>query len=224
MSDLKFDAGRASVIQTVEKEKIIVIVRGVEREKLIPLAEAMYDGGIRLLEITYDAKGIVSDDETAKNIEILAEYFDGRMHIGAGTVIKEEQVELTKKAGGRFIISPDTYGEVIYKTRSLDMVSMPGALTPTEIQSAHRYGADFVKLFPITSLGIDYVKAVKAPLSHIKLLAVGGIDENNISDYLKVGISGFGIGSNIVDKKLIRENDFEKIKELAGKYTRSILI
>lgn len=213
---------RNEVIGTIEKEKIITIVRGVEKEKLIPLAEAMYDGGIRLLEITYDAKGIISDEETAKNIEMLAAHFEGRMYIGAGTVITKKQVELTKKAGGLFIISPDTYDAVITKTRELDMVSMPGALTPSEIQAANRHGADFVKLFPITNLGIDYVKAVKAPLSHIKLLAVGGVNESNMEEYLKAGVSGFGIGSNIVDKKLIQNNDFSKICQLAKKYTKVI--
>ena len=214
---------RDQIIHTIEREKIITIVRGIEREKLVFLAEAMYKGGIRLLELTYDATGAVSDEQTAKNIELLAEHFEGKMYIGAGTVITEKQVELTKAAGGSFIISPDTYGAVIEKTRNLEMVSMPGALTPTEIQAAHRYGADYVKLFPVTSLGIDYVKAIKAPLSHIKLLAVGGINENNMSDYLKAGISGFGIGSNIVDKKLVEANDFSRISQLAEKYTRVIV-
>lgn len=214
---------RDQIIHTIEREKIITIVRGIEREKLVYLAEAMYKGGIRLLELTYDATGAVSDEQTAKNIELLAEHFEGKMYIGAGTVITEKQVELTKAAGGSFIISPDTYGAVIEKTRNLEMVSMPGALTPTEIQAAHRYGADYVKLFPVKSLGIDYVKAVKAPLSHIKLLAVGGINENNMSDYLKAGISGFGIGSNIVDKKLVEANDFSRISQLAEKYMRVIV-
>ena len=214
---------RDQIIHTIEREKIITIVRGIEREKLVFLAEAMYKGGIRLLELTYDATGAVSDEQTAKNIELLAEHFEGKMYIGAGTVITEKQVELTKAAGGSFIISPDTYGAVIEKTRNLEMVSMPGALTPTEIQAAHRYGADYVKLFPVTSLGIDYVKAVKAPLSHIKLLAVGGINENNMSDYLKAGISGFGIGSNIVDKKLVEANDFSRISQLAEKFMRVIV-
>ena len=214
---------RDQIIHTIEREKIITIVRGIEREKLVFLAEAMYKGGIRLLELTYDATGAVSDEQTAKNIELLTEHFEGKMYIGAGTVITEKQVELTKAAGGSFIISPDTYGAVIEKTRNLEMVSMPGALTPTEIQAAHRYGADYVKLFPVKSLGIDYVKAVKAPLSHIKLLAVGGINENNMSDYLKAGISGFGIGSNIVDKKLVEANDFSRISQLAEKYMRVIV-
>jgi 2-dehydro-3-deoxyphosphogluconate aldolase/(4S)-4-hydroxy-2-oxoglutarate aldolase len=203
------------VIQSVSENKIIVIVRGVEKEKLIPLAEAMYEGGIRLLEITYDATGKISDEQTASMIKMLSDHFDGRMYIGAGTVLKKEQVRLTKESGGKFIISPDTNGEIIKYTKEQGLVSMPGALTPTEIQAAHTAGADFVKLFPVSNMGILYVKAVSAPLSHIKLLAVGGVDKNNMADYLKAGAVGFGLGSNIVDKKLIAENNFEAITELA---------
>ncbi|MEE1014152.1 MAG: bifunctional 4-hydroxy-2-oxoglutarate aldolase/2-dehydro-3-deoxy-phosphogluconate aldolase [Clostridia bacterium] len=213
---------RQKVMDAVEKEKIIVIVRGVARENLIPLAEAMYEGGIRLMEITYSADGTVSDEDTAANIKMLAEHFAGRMYIGAGTVLTEKQVELTKAAGGWFIISPDTYPEVIQKTRELGLVSMPGALTPSEIQIAHRAGADFVKMFPITNMGVDYVKAVTAPLSHIKLLAVGGVDETNMPEYLKAGVSGFGIGSNIINKKLIAAGDYAGITALAKKYTEVV--
>lgn len=209
---------REQTIKAVEKEKIIVIVRGVEREKLIPLAEAMYQGGIRLLEITYSANGKVSDEDTAENIRLLARRFQGRMYIGAGTVLTEKQVELTAQAGGKFIISPDTCPLVIKKTRDLGLVSIPSALTPSEMQIAHKSGADFIKIFPITSLGASYVKAVKAPLSHLKMLAVGGIDESNIAEYLQVGINGFGLGSNIIDKKKISENDWQGITELAKKY------
>lgn len=212
---------RNQVIEAVEKEKLVVIVRGIEKEKLIPMTEAMYKGGVRLLEITYSADGIISDEETAENIKMLADHFEGRMFIGAGTVIRENQVELTKAAGGKFIISPDTYPEIIKKTRELDLVSMPGALTPSEIQEAHRAGADFVKLFPVTNMGTSYVKAVCAPLSHIKLLAVGGVDETNMSEYLKAGVSGFGIGSNIVDKKKLAEGDYEGITKLAEKYVKA---
>ena len=213
---------REDIVKSIEEHKIIVIVRGVESDKLIPLAEAMYAGGIRLLEITYSANGLVSDEETAENIARLSEHFNGRMYIGAGTVLSEKQVQLTKEAGGKFIISPDTNPHVIKKTREFGMVSMPGALTPTEIQAAHCAGADFVKLFPIADMGIGYVKAVKAPLSHIKLLAVGGIDMSNMSDYLKAGVCGFGIGSNIVDKKMVDAGDYEGITNLAKKYTEVI--
>lgn len=212
---------RDQIIKSVEENKIVAIVRGIKREDLLPLAEALYEGGIRLMEITYSADGSISDEETADRIKMLAGHFEGRMFIGAGTVLTEKQVELTKKAGGTFIISPDTYENVIKKTRELGMVSMPGALTPSEIQAAHRYGADFVKVFPMTAMGADYLKAVKAPLSHIKMLAVGGVNLDTMKDYLKAGASGFGMGSNFIDKKLIAEGRFDMITDLAKKYVEA---
>lgn len=209
---------RNNIIKAVSEEKLVVIVRGVARDKLVPLAEAMYRGGVRLLEITYSANGSISDEETADSIRMLADNFKGRMFIGAGTVLTEKQVELTAKAGGGFIISPDTNVDVIKKTREIGLVSMPGALTPTEIMTAHNAGADFVKLFPIDSLGVSYVKAIKAPLSQIKMLAVGGVGLDNIPEYKKLGIAGFGIGSSIIDKNMIEKEDYDGITELAKKY------
>ena len=208
----------SEIIKKIEEKKIIVIVRGVEKNKLIPLAEAMYKGGIRFLEITYSADKKVSDEETAENIKMLSEHFGGRMYIGAGTVLTEEQVALTKKAGGQFIISPDTVPEVIRKTKELGIISIPGAVTPSEITTAVKSGADFVKLFPANNLGAAYIKAITAPLCNVKLLAVGGIDENNMSEYLKAGVCGFGIGGNIVKKQLIDAGDFAAIEKLAEKY------
>lgn len=213
---------RNAIIKSVEDNKLVAIIRGVASDKLIPMAEALYKGGIRLLEITYSANGSTPDSETADNIKKLSSHFEGRMFIGAGTVLTADQVRLTRAAGGSFIISPDVNEEVIRETCRLGMVSMPGALTPTEIQNAHRFGADFVKLFPITNLGTGYVKAVKAPLSHIKLLAVGGIDENNMQEYLKAGACGFGIGSNLTDKKLIEAEDWDGITRLAEKFVKAV--
>jgi len=211
-----------AVIEEIKKCKLIAILRGIPDEKLIPVVEALYDGGIKLLEITYSADGSVSDEKTAENIKKLAEHFKGRLFIGAGTVLTQKQVKLTKDAGGLFIISPNTDKDVIKKTNKCNLVSIPGALTPSEITDAHNHGADFVKLFPVTSLGAEYVKAVKAPLSHINLLAVGGINDSNMSEYLKAGVCGFGIGSNITDKKMIAENDWEGITKLAKKYVSGV--
>ena len=204
------------------REKLIVIVRGVQSDKLIPLAQAVYDGGIRFLEITYSADGKVSDSETASNIKSLVEHFGDKMHIGAGTVLTEEQVLLTKAAGGKFIISPDADIDVIKKTKEMDLISIPGAFTASEIKQAYKAGADFVKLFPITQMGPDYVKAIKAPLSHIPLLAVGGVDISNMNEFLEAGVCGFGIGTNITNKKMIEENDFEGITALAKEYVEVI--
>ena len=204
------------------REKLIVIVRGVQSDKLIPLAQAVYDGGIRFLEITYSADGKVSDSETASNIKSLVEHFGDKMHIGAGTVLTEEQVLLTKAAGGKFIISPDADIDIIKKTKEMDLISIPGAFTASEIKQAYKAGADFVKLFPITQMGPDYVKAIKAPLSHIPLLAVGGVDISNMNEFLEAGVCGFGIGTNITNKKMIEENDFEGITALAKEYVAVI--
>ena len=102
------------------------------------------------------------------------------------------------------------------------MVSIPGALTPTEIVSADNAGADFVKLFPITSLGASYLKAVRAPLSSVKFLAVGGINLDNIKEYLAAGALGFGIGGNIADKRLIENGDYASISELCEKYVLAV--
>lgn len=213
---------REQVIESIEENKIIAILRGIPQQKLIPLAEALYQGGIRLLEITYAADGSVSDEETADNIKKLAEQMKGKMLIGAGTVLTKEQVRLTEQAGGTFIISPNVNEEVIKESCRCGLVSIPGALTPTEIENASRSGADFVKLFPVTNMGPGYVKAVKAPLSHIRLLAVGGINESNMKDYLAAGVCGFGIGSNITDKKLIADNNYEKITLLSKAYVEAV--
>ena len=210
------------IIDAILKEKIIVIVRGVEREALIPLAEALYKGGIRLLECTFDAKGEIADEEIADRIRMLAEHFGDRMEIGAGTVLSERQVELTRAAGGKFIISPDVNSAVIKKTKSEGLVSIPGALTPTEAVTAHRAGADFVKLFPVGRMGAGYIKDLAAPLSHIRFLAVGGVDLDNMDEFFSAGAVGIGIASSIVDKKLIAAGDFEHLTTLAQKYTEKM--
>lgn len=211
-----------NTIEQIEKNKVIVIVRGVEKEKLIPMCQAIYDGGLRLIECTYDASGKISDEEIAGNIKMLAEYFEGKMLVGAGTVLTEKQVELTKKAGGKFIISPDTNPDIIKKTKEEELVSIPGALTPSEITLANRAGADFVKIFPMDMMGVKYIKDLKAPLSHVKMLAVGGVTADNMKDYLDAGASGVGIGSGVVNKKLISENNFEEITKLARNYSKNI--
>lgn len=203
------------IIQAVKEHKLIAIVRGVESEKCIKIAQALYDGGFRLMEITYDQKHPENWEETARTIGAVANAFAGRMYVGAGTVTCTELVELTHKYGGQFIISPDVNEDVIRRTRELGMVSMPGALTPTEVMVAHRAGANFVKLFPAGNLGTGYVKAVKAPISHVDLLVVGGIDEKNVASFLAVGAAGAGIGGNLVNKAWVEAGEYEKITEVA---------
>ena len=206
---------RESIIDLIEQEKIIAIVRGAEPEQCKAVAQALYAGGIRLMEITYDQRRPETWQATANTIGALAREYEGRMFVGAGTVTSPELVELTAKAGGAFIISPDTDVAVIKKTRELGLVSMPGAMTPSEIKTAHNAGADFVKLFPVGSLGAGYLKAVKAPLSHIKLMAVGGVNEENAAEFLKAGAAGLGVGGNLAKKAWIEAGEFEKLTAAA---------
>ncbi|MBO5898261.1 MAG: bifunctional 4-hydroxy-2-oxoglutarate aldolase/2-dehydro-3-deoxy-phosphogluconate aldolase [Clostridia bacterium] len=213
---------REEVIRDIEKHKIIVILRGFSKEQLIRTVEAMEKGGIKLVEVTFDQSGNVSDETTASYIRALKEQFDGRVRIGAGTVMTEQQVEQAYQAGAEFIISPDCYENVIRKTRALGMVSMPGAFTPTEAANAHRYGADFVKLFPNSEVKLSYFKALSVPLSHIKFLAVGGVTVDNLADYLAAGAKGVGVATAIADKKAIFSGDYEEITRRAKAFTESL--
>ena len=155
-------------------------------------------------------------------MKLLNRELGDRMVFGAGTVTNAEMVHMAKAGGAQFIISPDTDPAVIKATVEAGLVSIPGALTPTDIASAQRAGADFIKLFPVGNMGADYVKAVRAPLSNVRMLAVGGIDLNNIAEYRSVGIQGFGIGSSIVRRDMIESGDFEGICELAKKYVEAV--
>ena len=209
---------REEVIRSIEQTKLVVIVRGVSLADIVPFAKAIYDGGVRNAEVTFDQTGKCSDEETCEKIRAMRAAVGSDMHIGAGTVLTERQLELAHAAGAEFIISPDTNEAVIRRTRSLAMVSIPGALTPTEIVTADRYGADFVKLFPAGNLGLSYYKAVKAPLSHIKLLYVGGVTLDSLRELVDGGVLGFGIGGAIADKKLIEAGRFDEITALAKQY------
>ena len=213
---------RETVLEWVAREKVVAIVRGAESSVCTRVAEALYAGGIRLMEITYDQRSPESWEDTAAAIGQTARRFEGRMLVGAGTVTEPGLVELTHRAGGCFIISPDTNEAVIRRTRELDMVSMPGAMTPTEILTAHRAGADFVKLFPAAGLGPAYLRAVCAPLSHVKIMVVGGIDEKNVGAFLAAGAAGAGVGGNLANQQWIWDGAWDKITQAAQLLTGAV--
>ena len=201
--------------------KVIAILRNIPSDKLTKTLDALYAGGIRLAEITYDRTGATSDSETAKNIARAVKYTEGKMLIGAGTVLTCEQVELTKKAGGKFIISPDTCPEVIKATKENGLLSLPGAMTMSEVCTALRAGADFVKLFPCDVLGIGFIKALLAPLRGTKLIAVSGISPENAGEYIAAGCVGIGVGSGIANAKLCNEGKYDVITERAKAYVEA---
>ena len=165
---------------------MVAIVRGLD-SGYEQLAQALYDGGIRAIEVTFNQKNPSTWVQTTGAIHAIRETMGEKMAVGAGTVTTVELVQLAFDAGAEFIVSPDTNEAVIRRTRELGMVSMPGAMTPTEIRQAYAAGADFVKVFPAGTLGSAYIKAIRGPLNNIPLLAVGGVSEKNAGEFMKAG-------------------------------------
>lgn len=204
------------VLNLILEKKIITIVRGTYGDDLRKLAHALDDGGIRFMEVTFDQKDPDCIAKTAGAISMLnAEFAGCDFYAGAGTVLTKEQVKAACDAGASYIISPNTNPEVIRYTKELGLVSIPGAMTPTEILLAHDCGADIVKLFPAATLGLRYVKDILAPISHVAIIATAGITEENFAEFLKLGLKGAGISGRLTDKKLIAARDWEEFTRRA---------
>jgi len=213
---------RETIIQEVLNHKIISIVRGMDREKTVKIAKALYAGGIRFIEVTFNQKNPERFYETADCIRAIREEMGDKMYVGAGTVTSVELVDLAARAGALYIISPDTDEAVIRRTRELGLVSMPGAYTPTEAKKAYNAGADFVKLFPCIGDAPVYIKALCAPLNHIPFLAVGGVHADNAGACIKAGAVGVGVGSSLINKAWVEAGEYEKITEEAKKMIRNL--
>jgi len=210
-----------NLINLILEKKIIAICRGIYGEGLLKLAAALARGGVGLIEVTFDQSDPDNLIKTGDAIRALKTHCP-EMKTGAGTVVTLEQLHAAKDAGAEFIISPNTDVLIIRKTKELGLVSIPGSMTPSEIAAAANAGADFVKLFPAAQLGTSFVKAVLAPLNNVKLLATGGINETNLSEFLKAGCVGAGIGGNLCDKSLIAANAFDQVEEVARRYSSQI--
>ncbi|MDR2649981.1 MAG: bifunctional 4-hydroxy-2-oxoglutarate aldolase/2-dehydro-3-deoxy-phosphogluconate aldolase [Clostridiales bacterium] len=208
---------RDYVVQQTLENGLIAIIRGMDENLILPLAEALYSGGVKMVEVTFNQSKPDTFESTARAIAVMRERLAGKIIPGAGTAFTPKQVELAAEAGAMYIVSPHTDADVIRKTRELGLVSMPGALTASEAAVAYNAGADFVKLFPAGSLGPGYLKALCAPLAHLRFLAVGGIDLNNAADFIRAGAVGLGVGGNLVNKEWIETGQFGKITDLAAK-------
>jgi len=201
------------ILEGIQKHKLVAIIRGIGEDRILETVQALADGGIKVMEVT------LNREDAVRSIKLISHSFGNDIVLGAGTVLNGDQVRLVAENGAGFIVSPNVDLEVIKETKQLGMVSIPGAFTPSEIVAAHNAGADFVKLFPAGSLGADYIKAIRAPLDNIPLLAVGGIDLNNIPLFFRAGVVGVGIGGNLVNKKLIEAGRYDEIRAIAREYS-----
>ena len=209
-------------LEYVKERKIVAIVRGLKPEYIVRLGHAFEEGGIGLMEVTYNQKAPDTWKNTAAAIEAVEKEFGDRMLVGAGTVITPEQVSMTYNAGGHYLVTPSTQPEIIRMGKALGLGLYPGAFSPTEILEAWNAGADAVKVFPAGSLGSGYIKAVSAPLGHIPLMAVGGVNEKNAADFMRAGCVGLGVGGNLVNKEWIQNGEWGKITALAREFMEAV--
>ena len=213
---------REQVIQTIKDEKIIAIVRGMNPQQTVEIAKALYEGGIKLIEVTFNQKCPEKFHETTDAIKAIREAMGDKMLVGAGTVTSVELVEMAAEAGALYMISPDMDEAVIGRTRELGLVSIPGAYTATEAKKAYNAGADFVKLFPCVGDAPAYVKALCAPFNHIPFLAVGGVNADNVAEFIKAGAKGVGVGSCLANKKWADEGRYDLITEEAKRFMKNL--
>lgn len=210
------------ILQGLLQNKLVAILRQIQREQMLPLLAALLEGGISCAEITFDHTSTAGMENTLACIRAASEAYGERLWLGAGTVLTESEAENAVEAGARFLISPNTDRRVIGRTKALGAVSIPGALTPSEAVEAFAAGADIVKLFPAGVFGAGYIKALRAPLAHIPMMAVGGITPQNQSEFLAAGACCLGVGGNLVSPAYLRKNRFDLITEAAKAYTSQL--
>lgn len=204
------------------ESKVIVVCRGIAEEEIVTVAQAMYDGGIRFMEVPFDQKNPDTFASTARKIKAVREALDGKMHVGAGTVITVEQVEIAKNAGAEIIVSPTMDEEIIAATKEAGLISMPGCATPSEMVKAYNLGADLIKLFPASMVTMKTIKEISVPLNHLSLVCFGGVNAENIKEVLAAGVVGVGMGGAILSKEAVASKDYAKITALAKAVTGQI--
>ena len=206
---------RDEVMARIRELKLVAVVRSTA-EQVEPIIEALLDGGVEGIEITFSVPNAPAMIARAKAT------FGGRIFLGAGTVRDAQKAADAIDAGARFVVAPNTDFDVIKLCNERDIVVAPGALTPTEVQNAWNAGADLVKVFPASLGGIAYLKALRAPMPDIPIMPTGGVDLGNAADWLRAGAVALGVGSKLVRKDALAEGDYGLIAETARKFVAAI--
>lgn len=203
---------RDEVRELIKRIGILPSVRVTSRDLAVFAAETVYASGVPIAEITMTTPGaleVIND--------LATRYPD--LAVGAGTVLDEEMVRRCIDAGARFITSPGFIPEVVAYAKKMDVVTLPGALTPTEVISAWKAGSDFVKIFPTGHVGgVQYVRALKVPLPQIPLIASGGVNQLTATDFILAGATAIGMGGELLPKEALHFRQEDRIRELAGRF------
>ncbi|OCT11910.1 2-dehydro-3-deoxyphosphogluconate aldolase [Paenibacillus pectinilyticus] len=200
---------REQGIQEIERTRIMAIVRGVKEEHILSVAEALFKGGVTVMEVTLNTVGALP------MIHKLQQQWGDRMFIGAGTVLDLDDAKQAVLAGASFLVTPNLDEEVIRWSSQEGVPIFPGAMTPTEVVKAWKAGATAVKIFPSASLGLPYIKELMGPLDKIPMMAVGGVTEGNIKQFIEIGCYGLGIGGSLINLKEIEAGNFGWITDKA---------
>lgn len=209
-------------MERLKQHRFVGILRHIRPEYALQAARAMYRGGVRIFEITFDPSRPNSREETGGVIGMLRDHFGPEVSVGAGTVLSVDFARAAWEAGAEFIVAPNTDGQVIAFTKEKGMLSIPGAYTPTEIMQAWNLGADMVKIFPILPDGEAYLKNVISPLSHIPFMVTGGINPQTVEKYLALGATAVAAGATIVTRELVEAGEYDTIRDNARRHTEHI--
>lgn len=200
---------RVQTVQKLTNEGVAAVIRLDDAERLLPAAEALLEGGIRVLEVT------MTTPDALRMIEKLSAAFAPEALIGVGSVLDAETAHAAIDAGAQFVVSPVLKSAIIDAAHQRDGAALPGAFTPTEIQHAYELDADLVKVFPASLLGPGYLRSVQAPLPHLKLMPTGGITPANVGDWLEAGARAVGVGSALLDTRAVAEENYAALTENA---------
>ncbi len=207
---------RERVVGELMDPGVVAVVRAPGADVVPRMTEALLAGGVRAVEITMttpDAIGV---------IRRVAGEFGERVLLGVGTVLDGATAEAAMDAGARFVVTPVCRTELVELCHGRGCPVMLGAYTPTEAQRAHEAGADFVKLFPADGLGVGYIKALRAPLPHLRIVPTGGVTAENAAEFIRAGCAAVGAGSSLVSGKALREGAWGEIEALAEAFVRGV--
>jgi 2-dehydro-3-deoxyphosphogluconate aldolase/(4S)-4-hydroxy-2-oxoglutarate aldolase len=203
---------KAEIISLLTNPGIIAVVRARSAEQVLPLSEALLAGGVLAVEITMTTPNAIAAIREA------SQKLGARALIGVGTVLDTDTCRAAIDAGAEFVVSPICRTELAAVAQAAQRPIMLGAYTPTEAQRAHEAGSDFIKIFPADSLGPAYLKALRAPLPHLRLVPTGGVDVNNVADFFKAGCAAVGVGSSLVSAKILQESAWQELTNLAARF------
>ena len=195
---------------------IIAVVRVQSAGQVLPLSQALIAGGIIAIEITMTTPNAI------ETIRKASRDLGPRAVMGVGTVLDSRTCREAIEAGAEFVVSPILRPEIANAARELDRPVMLGAYTPTEAQLAHEAGADFVKIFPADRLGPSYIKALRAPLPHLRIVPTGGVDLNTAADFLKAGCAALGVGSALISAGILRGNRWDELTQVSRSFRQTV--